>query len=104
MIWFQSREVVENAVNAMGSTGSALLGKQMEGEPPVDVSSDKLEMKVRGTLFGADGCFNQWRFLFDQSDKSVDKEFVYDMLSIGSIPAAHQTLGSVKAILPASWF
>ena len=30
----------------MGNTGKALLGKQMEGEPPVDVSSDKLKMKV----------------------------------------------------------
>ena len=39
--------MVKNAVAAIATTGSALLGKQLEDEPPVDVSSSKLEMKVR---------------------------------------------------------
>ncbi|XP_076819587.1 uncharacterized protein LOC143465242 isoform X4 [Clavelina lepadiformis] len=45
-----SQDVVENAIQAMESTAGALLGKQMEGEPPVDVKSDKLEMKIEKTM------------------------------------------------------
>ena len=36
-----------SAVGAISNTAKALLGKQLEGEPPVDVESDEMQMKVR---------------------------------------------------------
>ncbi|XP_078495959.1 uncharacterized protein LOC100175984 [Ciona intestinalis] len=44
-----SQDVVGDALEAISSTANALLGKQMEGEQPVDVSSDRLEMKLEKT-------------------------------------------------------
>lgn len=44
---FQSHQVMQNSINAMSMTGRALLSRQMEGEVPVDVKSDNLQMKVK---------------------------------------------------------
>lgn len=42
----QSQDVMSTAMNAIEATGGSLLGKQMSGEPPVELKSDRLQMKV----------------------------------------------------------
>ena len=36
-----------DAIGAITNTANALISKQLEGEPALDVASDELEMKVR---------------------------------------------------------